>query len=297
MSQVAQREARAWVLNLDVEHELRQPGGYTRSEAMLKRLRRVADTIIGLVGPEDIVLEVGAESESALGFVGDTWCPTPHALELLRVAGASVPAAPSVATLRKVNDRAFALALKVGSFGSRYVHDVEALREALGTGQGPWLLKRALSFAGRGHRRLLASLDEGDLRWCKNAFHGGLGIVVEALVSRTKDFGQHGFVTRAGEVHLGQPVVQVCDEHGSWQGATQEAKSGPGHLGGEERSLLIDAAQRAGAALAHASYFGPFGVDAFRYQREGRVHFNPLVELNARYTMCWALSDCRQERL
>ena len=43
---------------------------------------------------------------------------------------------------------------------------------------------------------------------------------------------------------------------------------------------------RLAAALRAADYFGPFGIDAFRYRSaQGDVLFNPRCEINARFTM------------
>lgn len=48
-----------------------------------------------------------------------------------------------------------------------------------------------------------------------------------------------------------------------------------------------------GRALAAQGYFGAFGVDAYRHRLldgSGRTALNPLSEINARYTMDWALA-------
>jgi hypothetical protein len=43
-------------------------------------------------------------------------------------------------------------------------------------------------------------------------------------------------------------------------------------------------------ALLEAGYFGPFGIDAFRWvDRAGVERFNPRCEINARYSMGWAV--------
>jgi hypothetical protein len=59
-------------------------------------------------------------------------------------------------------------------------------------------------------------------------------------------------------------------------------------LSAAERKTLCDVAERTAHALAEAGYFGPFGIDAFRWRDEGGVlHFNPRSDLNARYSMGW----------
>ena len=48
--------------------------------------------------------------------------------------------------------------------------------------------------------------------------------------------------------------------------------------------------ERVAGALHAAGYFGPFGIDAYRYaDAHGRTRWNPCGELNARYTMGYAL--------
>jgi hypothetical protein len=58
---------------------------------------------------------------------------------------------------------------------------------------------------------------------------------------------------------------------------------------GAEHEALLEAAHGAAAALAAAGYFGPFGVDAYRYAAAGVMAYNPRSEINARYSMGWAV--------
>jgi len=54
----------------------------------------------------------------------------------------------------------------------------------------------------------------------------------------------------------------------------------------EAEHALIRSAEHAAGALSDAGYFGPFGVDAYFWRTgSGALRFNPLGELNARYTM------------
>jgi hypothetical protein len=63
-----------------------------------------------------------------------------------------------------------------------------------------------------------------------------------------------------------------------------------GDLAPAERAALFSAAEEAAGALAAAGYFGPFGVDAFRYHdEEGTARFCARCEINARYSMGWAV--------
>jgi hypothetical protein len=283
------------VLNLDAEQELRDPRGYTRSAATQAQLLQAIGRVQGLLRPGDLVVDLldpERVAGCAAGLEGVAWCPTPLALARLAESGATLPEAPPVELLRRVNERAFALGLGGAGFESVYLRDVEGVAAALAKGEGPWLLKRGLSFAGRGHRRLYGDLSEADRRWCHNAFRFGDGVVLEPLVEREEDFAQHGFVTRSGELRLGRPLRQHCDAKGRWVGASPQSASGSGRLSRTEEEGLRESALEAGRALAEAGYFGPFGVDAFRYSRRGERAFNPLVELNARYSMAWGLAVC-----
>jgi hypothetical protein len=53
-----------------------------------------------------------------------------------------------------------------------------------------------------------------------------------------------------------------------------------------EAALLATELQRTAAALTAAGYFGPFGIDGFRYRTaDGSSALNPRCEINARFTM------------
>ncbi|MDD9944578.1 MAG: ATP-grasp domain-containing protein [Myxococcales bacterium] len=289
-----------WVLNLDAEDELRAaPGPYQPGHAMMARMRSLARSLPGLVGPTDIVVDSDMPPDTGQdalqGQRGAAWCPTPRALARLRAVGAIPPNAPPWQVLRQVNDRAFALTVDAGPWPSRYLHDMDALETHLQRATpgpaGSFVLKRALGYAGRGQRRVRSRLDDSDRRWCVASLSQGLGLVVEPWVERLADFAQHGYLGQDGQLRLGAPTLQTCDTHGIWRGSRQAA--GP-DLSRPERDALLHTAETVAEALRTAGYFGPFGTDAFRYRdpRTGRPRFHPLVELNARYTMGFGVSGC-----
>jgi hypothetical protein len=129
------------------------------------------------------------------------------------------------------------------------------------------------------------ALDAEMRAWVRRALGEG-GVQVEPWVVRAGDFAQHGHVSAHGEVALGRPCLQRCTADGRWL-ASELAP--PGALSAQESAALEREARRAAAALAEAGYFGPFNVDGFRYQVEGRLGFNARCEINARYTMGWAV--------
>lgn len=284
--------ASAWLLNFDAEEELARPEGYCPSRAVLARFAPLADRVRALLRPGDVVLSEGQSLPAGARLTGMAWCPTPRARRALERAGALLPPLPAPEVLRAVNHRRFSAELGQTLPGARYAFTLTDVLAAL---EGPcpgsiWLLKRPLSFAGRG--RIKVSLDRpGDLAharaWIEASLRSGEGLQVEPLVERLGDFALHGFVRRGGDVVLGQPTVQECDEAGAWSGSARAAAS---DLAAAERESLFEEARLAATALHRAGYFGPFGVDAFRYRAQGgEPQFNPRCEINARYSMGWAV--------
>lgn len=273
----------AWVLNLDAEAELAAGEGYRRSARMAHHLRDLAGRLEALVRPGDVVLGAQALGE-ARGLPGRAWCPTPAALRILREAGAVVPEAPGEAVLRRVNGRAFAFPLGAGELpGARLWLPGEPPPPG---GPGAWVLKRELGFAGRGMRRVALPLDGAAGRWLEARWEEGDPVVLEPWVTRTLDLGLHGWVTRGGEVRLGEPTAQDCDEAGRWRGTR---RLGAAELPDAQREALVAAGGRVGAALAAAAYHGPFGVDAYRWRDGDGTRLRAIGEVNARFSMGWAI--------
>jgi hypothetical protein len=228
-------------------------------------------------------------------LAGRAFCPTPRALAALRAAGVAVPAAPPLDVLRRVNHRRFAAELGQTLPGARFVDALDDLLETIAgpSPTGHWLLKRPFSFAGRGRRKVRRGpLEEAARPWVEASLRAGSarawgGLQIEPWVERAGDAALHGFVSAKGAVTLGEPTVQRVDASGAFQGS---ARAAPGELSRGELDALFDAASEAARALHAAGYFGPFGVDAFRYHdARGALRFNPRCEINARYSMGWAI--------
>ena len=100
---------RAWVLNLDAELELRHPDRYQPTQRTLLACRHFESLARTLIRPGDLVLsrEAAPVRNSAAGYRGAAWCPTPSVLAFLERAGATLPAAPPLACLQRVNHRRF----------------------------------------------------------------------------------------------------------------------------------------------------------------------------------------------
>ncbi len=285
--------ARAWVLNFDADEELAAPRGYTPSAAVRARFADLAGRVGPLLADGDLLLADGdlLHARRAIGLEGRAFCPTPRALAALAAAGAQLPAAPPAEVLRHVNDRAFHASLGLGLPGAAFV---ETIDEALAVLAAPcptdrWLVKRAFGFAGRGRRAFAAgTVDAAGRAWLVRATAiAGAGLEIEPLCDRIADFAMHGFLGDGGGLTLGEPTAQVIDKTGAWQ-ATRRAR--PEDLEPAERDALAREAHRTAEALLAAGYFGPFGIDAFRWHGPGgQPRFHPRCDVNARYTMGWAV--------
>ncbi len=289
------REPRAWVLNLDAEHELEARGRYQPTQNVLAIVARERRRLIGtLIGPEDIVLGLD-DPERARGLPGVAWSPTPRALAQLAAAGARPALAPSLDVLRAVNARPFAAQvrepLQRPSFGKHVACELESVLARLSSpALNGWLVRRTFGAAGRGRRRIAAGRpSESERAWIEASLRLG-PLVLEPWVEVTREYTRSAFVDEQGRVCISAPCFQTTTPQGAWTG-TELAASGA--LAREDDSELEAAVAAAGEALACAGYFGPFGIDAYRHRAldgSARTVLNPLSEINARFTMDWALA-------
>jgi uncharacterized ferritin-like protein (DUF455 family) len=298
----------AWVLNLDAEHELEVRGPFTPSQHLRDLVAREQRRVLpGLVEPGDIVLDPSAPDfnarlQRARGLPGRCWSPTPRALQLLKQAGAELPAAPEVEILRCVNARPFAAQLRAdlllgaatdsamaGGFDKHIASDLETalahLRQPAALG---WLVRRTFGAAGRGRRRIAAGTpDAGELAWLRTSLRLG-PLTIEPWVEIEREFTRSAYLTRTGHLTLSGPCFQTTTPQGAWLGtraADRFERCSPA-----DDQALATTLEAAGRALHQAGYFGPFGIDAYRHRRpdgQGSA-LNPLTEINARFTMDFA---------
>src|SRR5262245_7800999 len=144
---------RAWVLNFDADEELASASAsYTPRRAALGRFEVLAARVSGLLGPGDqVIMPTERAPLRARSFVGRAWCPTPRAMRALSDAGVSLPRAPPLEVIRRVNHRRFNAELGSSLPGARFVNTVDDVLETIAglSPSGQWLLKRAFGFAGR----------------------------------------------------------------------------------------------------------------------------------------------------
>ena len=271
----------AWVLNLDAELELlRGRPGYVPQRKLLAQLAEHGASSRGLLGPADLELSVVSRQlsvEQRAGLLGRAWCPTPMAVARMRACDVEPEPHPSAEVLRRVNHRLFAHELGGGLPGQAYVRSRSELLAHVGEYERRWLLKRPLGFAGRGQLRVLGPLTDKQWTWVDASLERE-GLLLEPLVEPSFEVSLHGFVWRDGRQELGRICVQVVSERGAFR-SVRLAEAG--ELEGAEAAALTERAGAVAQALSSAGYFGPFGIDGYRYGSG----FCALGEINARYTL------------
>lgn len=271
-----------WILNLDAELELaRGRPGYVPQRKLVAQLAEHGKGSRALLAPDDALLAPGADPSLPNGLVGRAWCPTPMALASLRRHGVEPEPHPDAATLRRVNHRLFAHELGGGLPDQRYVQAHEELLAHVGDYARRWLLKRPLGFAGRGQLRIIGPLTEKQMTWVDASLERD-GLLLEPLVQPTFEVSLHGFVWRDGRHELGRVCAQNISDRGAFRGVRLAE---PGELSGTEQASFTERAETVAQALASAGYFGPFGIDGYRYRLDGASAFCALGEINARYTL------------
>ena len=274
----------AWVFNLDAEDELAHPGAHTPTTTMLARIETLLPRLSALISPGDQVLFPASGETLKPGLVGRAWCPTRWALAQMERAGVEIPDVPNMEVLRTVNHRRFNHQLGQTLPGAGYAANERELETLLSPSHDTWLLKRPFGYAGRGRRKLRSSARlPADQSWIEASLRSGEGLQVEPWVERVFDCALHGWLESTGEATLGEPTLQEVDDTGAWQSSRLAHE---GELTTLELDRLTTEAHRAAQALHAAGYFGPFGLDAYRY---GANDFQPRSEINARYSMGFAV--------
>lgn len=276
----------AWILNLDAELELaRGRPGYVAQQKLLRQLAEHGGSSRALLGPHDLLLGPVTPGEQLdrlpTGLLGRAWCPTPMALASLRARGVTPEPHPAADVLRRVNHRLFAHELGGGLPEQAYVRSREQLSARLGGYTRHWLLKRPLGFAGRGQLRAIGPLSPKQETWVDASLKRD-GLLVEPLVKPTFEVSLHGFVWPSGRRELGRVCTQLVSERGVFRGVRLAL---PGELTNDESDALQERADAVAEALFGAGYFGPFGIDGYRYTLDDASAFCALGEVNARYTL------------
>lgn len=272
----------AWILNLDAELELaRGRPGYVPQRKLVAQLAEHGKSSRALVATDDFLLEPGADAPVPSGAIGRAWCPTPMALASLRRHGVEPEPHPDAAVLRRVNHRLVAHELGGGLPDQAYVQTREQLLALVGDYTRLWLLKRPLGFAGRGQLRIIGPLTEKQMTWVDASLKRD-GLLLEPLVRPTFEVSLHGFIWRDGRHEIGRICAQNISERGAFRGVRLAE---PGELAADEHSRFVERGDAVAQALTRAGYFGPFGIDGYRYTLNDATAFCALGEINARYTL------------
>lgn len=274
----------AFLLNLDPEREL---AGRSRDPfRALEDRPALRDDLARLTGDALVLVRDGVAKKVATGRRGLAFMPTPAAIAALAAAGATPPRAPPLDVLARVNHRGFSYGLR-GSIGAIFarVEDVARALEAPRDVEA-MLLKRPFGWAGRGRRRA-TRLDAATEAFCRRAIDEEGAVAVEPLFDRTLDAAIHGFVDERGVLTRGEPTIARVSGGGSFLGSARAR----GELAPDERAALLSEVEHVADALHAAGYEGPFGIDAFRHRDPvtGAPRFLARCEINARYTMGWAI--------
>jgi hypothetical protein len=285
----------AWILNLDAELELaRGRPGYVPQRKLLAQLAEHGGSSRALLGPNDMLIEAVAARPQPFDvqsgkLVGRAWCPTPMALASLRAHGVEPEPYPDAAVLRRVNHRLFGHELGGGLPEQTYVRSREQLIEQVAGHSRLWLLKRPLSFAGRGQMRIIGPITDKQWTWVDLSLKRD-GLLLEPLVQPTFEVSLHGFIWRDGRSELGRICTQLVSERGAFRGVRLAL---PDELSKSEDTALRERATAVAQGLSAAGYFGPFGIDGYRYTLDGASAFCALSEINARYTLGFATGFSR----
>lgn len=271
-----------WLLNFDADDELSRTG---RRKAPVKALfAALAQRVGPLLGEGHRLLGEPAAQPPGRGRA---WMMTDAARAELAAAGFAPVPSPPMKVLVETNGRRFSSALGTGLPGATFAtSEDEALRAvASPSPTGTWLLVREHAFAGRHRHRLEGTALSAELRtWMQASFRSGEGIEITPWMRRTKDFGLHGYLASDGALTLGAPTEQRCDARGQWQSTVRTED-----LTSDELHALTTAGTETAHALHRIGYFGPFGIDAFRYEAHAGSSFCARCEVNARYSMGWAV--------
>lgn len=274
-----------WLFNLDAELEVEARKPYAGPLIALTKRPSLMAQLGKLVPSGDVVLSTLPARAAFANTCGYCWSPTPSAVSALKFAGVNVVFALPAVLLRQVMSRAFSAGLGLHFEAANWFSDSEQAlaRVRLPSPSGRWLARRAFGFAGKA-RRAFREAKPADEAFVVRAAREG-GVLIEPFVERSLDAGLHGYLAESGVV-LGEPVINLVDEGGVFRESRRASSS---DLSEKERAALVLAARQSATALSAVGYSGPFGIDGFRYRLGSIEGFQPRSEINARYSMAWAI--------
>jgi hypothetical protein len=212
---------------------------------------------------------------------------------------------PEPSVVAAVHDKAFAarlcaeerigprwLAPLVRCFDPEELRDAARFRGALREALDAWpadlartaTLKPRLGTSGRGRVRA-SDPDDPEISGALPRLAARGGAVLEPWLERSADYSAQLHVARDGALTLLGTLELVVSPSGVYRGHRGELDHrGRVTSGAGFDDALIAAASEIARAAHAAGYYGPCGVDAFTFRRDGEKILRPIVELNARFT-------------
>lgn len=202
-----------------------------------------------------------------------------------------------------VHDKAFALRVcersgllpralrgRARVFEAEELRDARRFREDLREHLADWpealaagaVLKPRLGTSGRG-RVAVSDLDSPE---ALEGLAAQGGAVLEPWLDRLADYSVQFHLAPDGTLTLLGVLELRVSRSGGYRGHRGEFDHrGRVHSGANLESHLLGPASELAAAAHAAGYFGPCGIDAFRFREDGREELRTVVEFNARFTM------------
>lgn len=241
--------------------------------------------------------------ESAVGRLKDgdrlvPWGWTKKSAEFAEHRGISQDSFPNIDAVRKANSRSFnsQFDIVIGqtsaqAFGKAFgclchsMNDVlQTIRQLRAAGFDRWVAKPQISHAGR--NRLLVTgetLNSQQDGWLQKRLEDGVYMEpwAELLTEYSVQFDVPRLdATNCAPLFLG--MTQLLNDHvGRYAGNLLLSQ-----IGNSELDCMVRHGQLVCEAAQAAGYFGPIGIDGFRFiDQQGNVGFRVCNDINARYTM------------
>lgn len=225
-----------------------------------------------------------ARSQSQESRMFTPWGWTPSAVALGRQAGAVVRPIP-FETVARVNSKLWSHALEVElgivqpgvALASTYDELREAVARACPRPDDKWIIKSPFGFAARD--RVLGRgplISEPQAKWSLRRLSCGETLIFQPWLEVIREYGVVLEIASDGSFEI----------HGISDLQTNGAGTGTGYIlarapAPQRLAELERIARIVSKRLFREGYYGPVGIDAL----EHRGGFQPLLEINARYTM------------
>ena len=189
---------------------------------------------------------------------------------------------PPCDIVKKINSREFSNSVCItnGYPHGEIVRSYDELADAVQRAEYPFVLKTEFGSSASGFIHLRSRDDLCRIEKAKNYFACGISLVLEKWRHRISDISAGFILGRNGSVSDFNVRKLICTGRGSFDALI---------CGAEIKKDIYDKMEETAYVIAAASsaegYFGPVSFDAYSFEENGRICFNPLSEINARMTM------------